>query len=563
MGETILRNLVVPNIERSQGGKGSDWEVTLIPSLSENLNSSAANVTLECSRFDMQGDGERLVARSVVYYPWRNGFSTLRYFCPGDDALPPLSALPAPTGCPRRDPPQLPGCSLPKNISNELLLDARATTVIEYDLFRSAAVDCHINGHSSDTLAPNLDETSQNTMAIWLVASVCSCLACCLLFCALRYRRAVGRALWRYRAVSSRGTQATEAIGACMPQSEELAQNSHHLDRDEAGIILDLQSSLESSGGHFSTDMIQVLSVGKFEHWLLHPRVFTELKLVAGGGFGAVYVGTMHRSSKVALKVIKSFEEGSQSELRALTQEARILRRLRHPNIVLFQGFTTIPCDGKRGLALVLEWVEGGDLGKYLSNVASTFASRGASFERLLVNLMLDISRALLYMHSQDPVIMHRDLKPPNVLVEDVKPPRAKVTDFGLSAIIKGDFLRSKCGTRSYMAPEVAANETYDASADMYSFGAIIWFVATASHPSFDGTEESRERMKKRLRDRVHSVAFRELCEACLLNDKEGRPSADEAFAKLSTIASELNSLCDEMEGEAPGEPNRKARVQL
>eukprot|EP00928_Gymnodinium_smaydae_P025782 TRINITY_DN20437_c0_g1_i1.p1 TRINITY_DN20437_c0_g1~~TRINITY_DN20437_c0_g1_i1.p1 ORF type:complete len:158 (-),score=25.01 TRINITY_DN20437_c0_g1_i1:7-447(-) len=146
-----------------------------------------------------------------------------------------------------------------------------------------------------------------------------------------------------------------------------------------------------------------------------------------------------------------------------------------------------------------------------------------------------------------------------------MRPPRAKVTDFGLSAIFKGESLKNRCGTPSYMAPEVAAKKAYDASADMYSFGAVIWFVATASHPSIAGAEGSMERMKSILGQRLNSVAFRELCVACLHHDKLCRPSAAEAFAMLTTTANDMSSaLSEEANGEATSSgPNGEARIQL
>eukprot|EP00268_Persea_americana_P046746 TRINITY_DN4829_c0_g1_i5.p1 TRINITY_DN4829_c0_g1~~TRINITY_DN4829_c0_g1_i5.p1 ORF type:complete len:194 (-),score=49.72 TRINITY_DN4829_c0_g1_i5:1148-1729(-) len=87
------------------------------------------------------------------------------------------------------------------------------------------------------------------------------------------------------------------------------------------------------------------------------------------------------------------------------------------------------------------------------------------------------------YLHNSTPVIVHRDLKSPNLLVD--KNWVVKVCDFGLSRMKHNTFLssRSTAGTAEWMAPEVLRNELSDEKSDVFSFGVILWELATLQQP--------------------------------------------------------------------------------
>ena len=87
------------------------------------------------------------------------------------------------------------------------------------------------------------------------------------------------------------------------------------------------------------------------------------------------------------------------------------------------------------------------------------------------------------YLHTSNPPIVHRDLKSPNLLVD--KHWVVKVCDFGLSRMKHHTFLSSKscAGTPEWMAPEVLRNEPANEKCDVYSFGVILWELATMMIP--------------------------------------------------------------------------------
>ena len=85
-----------------------------------------------------------------------------------------------------------------------------------------------------------------------------------------------------------------------------------------------------------------------------------------------------------------------------------------------------------------------------------------------------DVAKGMHYLHTCDPMIVHRDLKSPNLLVD--RNWCVKVTDFGLSRMKHSTFLstKSNAGTAEWMAPEVLKAGPYGTSADVYAFGIVI-----------------------------------------------------------------------------------------
>jgi len=242
-------------------------------------------------------------------------------------------------------------------------------------------------------------------------------------------------------------------------------------------------------------DLAEIVALGLKEHWLI-PKEHIRFMKSNGrfGGFGEVKRATLLGSTDVAVKVpsgrgVDTKIKGSHAK--ALVNEMRLFRRIRHPNIVLFHGATAMRDGDDPCLCLVLEWVENGDYGNYAKKRRKNgLYSEG--IKQYLANpkkmcyehkIMIDIARGLQYLHGQKPPIMHRDLKPGNVLIEMPEPPRAKLADFGLSTLLQTAESK-KAGTSSYMAPEVAAQAPYDLSADTFSFGCICLFTLTGTRPS-------------------------------------------------------------------------------
>lgn len=189
------------------------------------------------------------------------------------------------------------------------------------------------------------------------------------------------------------------------------------------------------------------------------------------GSYGEVYHADWN-GTEVAVKKFLD-QDFSGDALEQFRSEVRIMRRLRHPNIVLFMGAVTRPPN----LSILTEFLPRGSLYRLIHRPNLQID------EKRRLRMALDVAQGMNYLHSSNPVIVHRDLKSPNLLVD--KNWVVKVCDFGLSRLKHHTFLSSKstAGTPEWMAPEVLRNEPSNEKCDVFSFGVILWELATLRMP--------------------------------------------------------------------------------
>ncbi|XP_054780376.1 probable serine/threonine-protein kinase SIS8 isoform X2 [Prosopis cineraria] len=189
------------------------------------------------------------------------------------------------------------------------------------------------------------------------------------------------------------------------------------------------------------------------------------------GSYGEVYHGEW-RGTEVAVKRFLDQDISGES-LEEFKSEVQIMKRLRHPNVVLFMGAVIRPPN----LSIVTEFLPRGSLYRLIHRPNNQLD------ERRRLRMALDAARGMNYLHNCSPMIVHRDLKSPNLLVD--KNWVLKVCDFGLSRMKHSTFLssRSTAGTAESMAPEVLRNEPSDEKCDVYSFGVILWELMTLQQP--------------------------------------------------------------------------------
>ncbi|XP_008793254.2 probable serine/threonine-protein kinase SIS8 isoform X2 [Phoenix dactylifera] len=189
------------------------------------------------------------------------------------------------------------------------------------------------------------------------------------------------------------------------------------------------------------------------------------------GSYGEVYRADWN-GTEVAVK--KFLDQGlSGDALEQFRCEVKIMSRLRHPNVVLFMGAVTRPPN----LSIMTEFLPRGSLYRLLHRLNVQLD------EKRRLKMALDVAKGMNYLHTSHPTIVHRDLKSPNLLVD--KNWVVKVCDFGLSRLKHHTFLSSKstAGTPEWMAPEVLRNEPSNEKCDVYSFGVILWELATLRMP--------------------------------------------------------------------------------
>ncbi|KAJ4807703.1 protein kinase family protein [Rhynchospora pubera] len=192
---------------------------------------------------------------------------------------------------------------------------------------------------------------------------------------------------------------------------------------------------------------------------------------IGQGSCGTVYHALWY-GSDVAVKVF-SRQEYSDDVILAFRQEVSLMKRLRHPNILLFMGAVT----STQRLCIVTEYLPRGSLFNLLQKNSARLDWRRR------IHMALDIARGMNYLHHYNPPIIHRDLKSSNLLVD--KNWTVKVADFGLSRLKRDTFLTTKTGkgTPQWMAPEVLRNEPSDEKSDVYSYGVILWELVTQKIP--------------------------------------------------------------------------------
>ena len=223
---------------------------------------------------------------------------------------------------------------------------------------------------------------------------------------------------------------------------------------------------------------------------------------LGAGGMGEVYRAKDTRLGRdVAIKVLPPALAKDADRLARFEQEARVLGALNHPNLL---GIFDV--GSENGLQyLVSEFLEGKTLRERLSE--------GALAQRKVIEYSTKIANGLAAAHEKG--IVHRDLKPDNIFITSDE--HVKILDFGLAkyatdAVLSGETVTmgsatapgTVMGTVGYMSPEQVRGQAADSRSDMFSFGAILYEMATGKK-AFEG-DSSVETMNAILKDEPPEV---------------------------------------------------------
>src|SRR5215469_3703656 len=197
------------------------------------------------------------------------------------------------------------------------------------------------------------------------------------------------------------------------------------------------------------------------------------------GGMGSVYqVDDLHRPGAVyAMKELLDDEGESTDDIVAaharFDAEIALMRRLAHPRIPAF--VESFGDGGQR--YFVMEFIPGTNLEERLERAT------GVLSEREVLGWMAAICEALTYLHSQQPAIIVRDLKPANIMVTPQGD--ARLIDLGIARTYKPGKLSNteNLGTMTYASPEHLGHTQTDARSDIYSLGATMYHLLTGAEP--------------------------------------------------------------------------------
>ncbi|XP_063752799.1 serine/threonine-protein kinase ULK1a isoform X2 [Eleginops maclovinus] len=264
-------------------------------------------------------------------------------------------------------------------------------------------------------------------------------------------------------------------------------------------------------------------TVGKFE--------FNRKDLIGHGAFAVVFRGR-HKEKRDWVVAVKCINKKNLAKSQSLLgKEIKILKELKHENIVRLLDYQEMGgC-----VYLVMEYCNGGDLAEYLH-------SKGTLSEDTIRVFLHQIGQAMKVLQSKG--ILHRDLKPQNILLCHPEGRRSspnntclKIADFGFARHLQTNTMAATlCGSPMYMAPEVIMSQNYDAKADLWSIGTIVYQCLTGKAPFHASTPQELRQFYESNSNLLPSIPketssnLRHLLLGLLQRNNQKRMSFDEFF---------------------------------
>ena len=258
----------------------------------------------------------------------------------------------------------------------------------------------------------------------------------------------------------------------------------------------------------------------------------TILEKIDEGSFGGVYRAHDSRlATDVALKLLTSRETGGPANAARILSEARLLAKVRHPNVVRVYGAD----DTQRRVGLWMEFIEG-------CTLEALLAAQGPFGAREAALMGVDVCRAVAAVHRAG--LVHGDIKARNVMREEGG--RIVLMDFGAGRELTEAQPRTDrlAATPAYVAPEVTEGQPPSTASDIYALGVLLFHLVTREYPVLAATSAEMTRMhrhgqRRMLRDVRPDLpdAFIQIVErAVAVDPRERYASAGALEAALSHL---------------------------
>jgi len=293
----------------------------------------------------------------------------------------------------------------------------------------------------------------------------------------------------------------------------------------------------------------------KLADWAIAPGEIESLEETIGiGSTSVVYKGKLRGVPQaVAVKEItlstieEQYSRETDGTVIAITRELEVWPAVRHPGILKFLGFSFTP--DERVMRICSQFCTGGTLFDLLHNCWDIELSNLQKRK-----MLLDIARAVDYLHNFQQPVMHRDLKSLNIfllepVVDRESEIHVKLADFGFARKPEDD-LTNGAGTPHWMAPEVAQGTVYHLKVDVFSF-AVIMYEVVCRHMAFETLtpEQAKHEIAQGHRPTLEGACgtdtfvpentpneLRALIARCWSQNALDRPSMDDVVQELERL---------------------------
>ncbi|EGZ24098.1 hypothetical protein PHYSODRAFT_253201 [Phytophthora sojae] len=198
-------------------------------------------------------------------------------------------------------------------------------------------------------------------------------------------------------------------------------------------------------------------------------------RAISKGVNGEVWVGE-YSGRQVAIKRLLQARDNRAEDVEEFSIEIELSANLVHPNNVTFIG---VAWNTLNNLVMVLEYFPAGDLLAYLVKNEDLL-----TWAQDKLGIAVGVARAVRYLHSQSPPLIHRDLKSKNIMLTRKLEP--KLIDFGVSRGRHEHSMTAGVGTPYWSAPEILEEKRYTEQTDIYSFGVVLSELDTGKLPYHD-----------------------------------------------------------------------------